>query len=134
MHIVGIERHAEPIVPKDLDQLATPATEHIEVATVRVSLEGFLHQQAQRVHAATHIGVAGRNPHPHARRNRDHRRRPSASAATAAFSVAASTVPVIRIRAPVANSISIAPPPPAGATGQGVDPDSATTIAGTKPG
>ncbi|WP_247456614.1 hypothetical protein [Bradyrhizobium sp. 166] len=60
--------------------------------------------------------------------------RPSASAATAAFSVAASTVPVIRIRAPAANSISIVPPLLAGATGQGVGPDSATTIAGTKPG
>ncbi|MCP3397133.1 MULTISPECIES: hypothetical protein [unclassified Bradyrhizobium] len=110
------------------------ATEHVEIAAVRVSLEGFLHQQAQRVHAATHIGVAGRNPHPHARRNGNHRRRPSASAATAAFSVAASTAPVIRIRAPAANSISIDPPLLAGVAGQGVGPDSATTIAGTKPG
>lgn len=131
---LGIERHAQPIMPKDLDQLAAFATEHIEVAAVRVSFEGFLHQQAQRVHAATHIGVAGRNPHPHARRNGDHGRRPSASAATAAFSVAASTVPVIRIRTPAANSISIDPPLLAGATGQGAGPDSATTITGTKPG
>jgi hypothetical protein len=66
--------------------------------------------------------------------NGDHSRRPSATAATAAFSVAASTVPVIRIRGPAANSISIDPPLLAGATGQGVGPDSATTIAGTKPG
>src|ERR1700684_1602580 len=121
-------------MPEDLDQLAAPATEHVEVAAVRVSRERFLHQQGQRVHAATHIGVAGRNPHPHARRNGDHRSRPSASAATAVFSVAVSTGPVIRIRTPAANSISIDPPPPAGATGQGVGPDSATTIAGTKPG
>src|SRR6516165_2389215 len=119
-------------MPKDLDQLAAFATEHIEVAAVRVALEGFLHQHGQRVHAAAHVGVASRNPHPHARRNGDHRGRPSASTATAAFSVAASTAPVIRIRAPAANSISIAPPP-AGPTGPGVGPDSATTIAGTKP-
>ncbi|MFK4380956.1 hypothetical protein [Bradyrhizobium sp. USDA 223] len=96
--------------------------------------ERFLHQQSQRVHAATHIGVAGRNPHPHARRNGDHRARPSARAATAAFSVAASIVPVIRIRAPAANSISIDPLLLDGATGQGIGPDSATTTAGTKPG
>src|SRR4029453_1472247 len=119
-------------MPKDLDQLAALATEHVEIAAVRVAPEGLLHQQGQRVHAATHIGVTGRNPDPYAGRNGDHRGRPSASAATAALSVAASTVPVIRIRAPAANSISIAPSP-AGPTGPGVAPDSATTIAGTKP-
>nr|WP_245309500.1 hypothetical protein [Bradyrhizobium retamae] len=43
-----------------------------------------------------------------------------------------SRLPVIRIRTPAANSISIAPPP-AGPTGPSVGPDSATTIAGTKP-
>src|SRR5207302_1820690 len=122
--------HAQPIMPEDLDQLAALATEHVEVAAMRVALEGFLHQHGQRVHAAAHVGVAGRNPHPHARRNGDHRGRPSASAATAAFSVAASTVPVIRIRVPAANSISIVPPP-ADWTGPGIA--SATTIAGTKP-
>jgi hypothetical protein len=47
------------------------ATEHIKVAAVRVALEGFLYQHGQRVHAAAHVGVAGRNPHPHARRNGD---------------------------------------------------------------
>src|SRR6476659_5688278 len=107
-------------MPKDLDQLSALATEHIEVAAVRVALEDFQHHQGQRVHAATHIGVAGRNPHPYGGRNGDHRSRPSASAATAAFSVAASTAPVIRIRTPTANSISI-DPLRAGATGQGVD-------------
>jgi len=35
---------------------------------------------------------------------------------------------------PGSNSISIDPPLLAGATGQGFGPDSATTIAGTKPG
>src|SRR5258706_1631884 len=129
---LGVERHAQPIVPKNLDQLAVLATEHVEISAMWVALEGFLHQQGQRVHAAAHVGVAGRNPHAHARRNGNHRGRPSASAATAAVSVAASTAPVIRIRAPAANSISIAPPP-ADPTGPGVVPDSGTTIAGTKP-
>nr|WP_247973407.1 hypothetical protein [Bradyrhizobium sp. 195] len=130
---LGIKRHTQSIVPKDIDQLAAFATEHIEVAPVRVSRERFLHQQDQRVHAATHIGVAGRNPHPHARRNGITVGAYLRGAATAAFSVAASTSPVIRIRAPAANSISIDPPLLAGATGQGFRPDSATTIAGTKP-
>ena len=34
MHIVGIERHAEPIVPKDLDQLAALTAEDVEVAAM----------------------------------------------------------------------------------------------------
>src|SRR5215470_12716840 len=129
---LGIERHAKPIVPKDLDQLAALAAEYIEVAAVRVALEGFLHQQGQRVHAAPHVGVAGRNPYPHGGRNRDHCRCPSASTATAVSSVAVSTAPVIRIRTPAANSISIAPLL-VGPTGPGVPLDCGITIAGTKP-
>src|SRR5215510_7483675 len=98
---------------------------------MRVALEGLLHQQGQRVHAAAHVGVAGRNPHPNARCNGDHHRCPSANAATTAFSVAASTAPVIRIRAPAANSISIAPSL-AGPTGPRATPESGTTRAAMK--
>jgi hypothetical protein len=86
---------------------------------LRVAPEGFL-----QLHAATHVGVAGRNPHPDAM---DHLRRPLASAVTTAVSVAASTAPVIRIRASAANSISIIP------VGPGVAPDPGTILAGTKP-
>src|SRR5271156_1875323 len=109
MYVVGVQRHAETVVPENLDQLAALAAEHVEVAAVRIALERLLNHKGQRVHTATHVGVAGRNPHPYPRSNRDHRRRPSASTATAAVSAAASTAPVIRIRAPVANSISIVP-------------------------
>src|SRR6266699_1129386 len=97
-------------MPENLDQLAAFAAEHVEIAAVRIALEGFLHQQGQGVHAAAHVGVARRNPHPTPRRNWDHRRRPSASAATAAVNIAGSTAPVISIRAPLANSISMTPP------------------------
>jgi hypothetical protein len=38
---------------------------HVEIAAVRITLEGFLHQQGQRVHAAAHIGMARRNPYPY---------------------------------------------------------------------
>src|SRR6516164_7730461 len=48
---LGIERHAQPIMPEDLDELAALATEHVEVAAVRVAPKGFLHQHGQRVHA-----------------------------------------------------------------------------------
>ena len=44
---LGVERHAQPIVPQNLDQLAAFAAEHVEIAAVRVALEGFLHQQAR---------------------------------------------------------------------------------------
>ena len=49
------------IVPKDLDQLAALATEHVEVFAMRGAFEGLLHRQGQRVHAAAHVGVAGRS-------------------------------------------------------------------------
>src|SRR5579862_5739884 len=113
---LGVERHAQPIVPENFDELAALSAEHVEIAAVRITLEGFLHQQSQRVHAATHVSVAGRDPHTYPGRNRDHRRRPAASTASTAAKVAASTAPVTRIRVPVANSISIAPGPgrPAG--------------------
>src|SRR5262249_3215787 len=111
LQTLGIERHAETIVPENLDQLAALAAEHVEVAAVWIAPQRFLHEQGERVHAATHVGMARRDPHPHPRRNRDHRRRPHASAATAAVRVAGSAAPAHRIRPPLANSTSIVPPP-----------------------
>src|SRR5713101_4065069 len=90
-------------------ELGVLAAEYVEIAAMRITLERFLNRQGQRVHAATHVGMACRDPYPHSRSDRDHRRRPSASTATAAVTALASTAPVIRIRAPVANSISIVP-------------------------
>ena len=43
----GVERHAEPIMPKNFDQLAALAAEHVEIAAMRITLEGFLNQQGQ---------------------------------------------------------------------------------------
>ena len=42
---LGIERHAEVIMPENLDQLAALAAEHIEIAAVRITLERLLHLQ-----------------------------------------------------------------------------------------
>src|SRR5882757_6743271 len=40
---LGVERHAEAIVPENFDQLSVLAAEHIEIAAVRITLERFLH-------------------------------------------------------------------------------------------
>src|ERR1700732_5580953 len=61
---LGIERHAEAIMPENLDQLSALAAEHVEIAAVSIALEHFLHLQGQRVHAAAHVGAAGGHPHP----------------------------------------------------------------------
>jgi hypothetical protein len=50
---LGIERHAEPIVPKDLDQLAAFATEHVEVGIVLSRLDGPTLMQLSRSGAMT---------------------------------------------------------------------------------
>jgi len=38
MHVVGVERQPDPIVPQDLDRIATAAPEDVEVASVRIEL------------------------------------------------------------------------------------------------
>src|SRR5215831_11050308 len=98
-------------MPENLDQRATTPAKNVKITTMRIAVEGFLHQQRQRVHATAHVGMARRDPYLDARCNRDHRWRPRVSAATTAVSVAGSTAPEIRIRAPAANSISIVPRP-----------------------
>src|SRR5205823_8040850 len=51
------------------------ATDYVEIAAVRIAFEGFLHQQGQRVYAATLVGMTRSDPHPTPKRNGDHRRR-----------------------------------------------------------
>src|ERR1051326_8168521 len=101
LQTLGIERHAETIVPENLDQ-------DEQVPAVRIALQLLLHQQRQAIEALAHVGVAGRQPHPHAARDRDHRGRAIfASPAIRAETIAGSAAPVIRMRVPPANSISI---------------------------
>jgi hypothetical protein len=47
----------EAIVPENLDQRTALSAEHVEIAAMRITLEGFLHQQGQRVYAAAHVGA-----------------------------------------------------------------------------
>ena len=67
-----IQRHAEPVVPEDLDQVTSFAPENIEIARVRIAPQRLLNLQGQA--AAAHVRPADRQPHPHPARNRDHRR------------------------------------------------------------
>src|SRR5271166_4809617 len=85
---LGVERQPEAVVPKDLRQVAAAPAEDVEIAAVRVALQLLLDLKRQSLHAATHVGVARRDPHPHPARHRDHRSlktlrtRRSASAST----------------------------------------------------
>lgn len=54
-YIWGLERHANAIMPQDLDQIAFPAPEAEHLARVGIAANPFLHLQRQRVHASPHI-------------------------------------------------------------------------------
>src|SRR3954469_19456045 len=53
-----IERHADPVVPDDLDQITSRAAKNVQIAGVRVAAERLLHLQGQPVHALAHVGPA----------------------------------------------------------------------------
>src|SRR3954447_20214890 len=69
-----IERHANPVMPDDLDQVASGAAKNVQIAGVRVAAECLLHLQGQPVHALPHVGPTARQPDPYARGDWDHRR------------------------------------------------------------
>lgn len=60
---LGVERHAEPIMPQNLDQIVAAAPENVEIAAMRIALEAMLHLEHQPMHAAPHVGVAACNAH-----------------------------------------------------------------------
>ena len=72
---------------------------------MRVALQRLLHLQCEAIHAAAHVGHAGRKPHPHARW-RQHQPRSTASTRRSAGRLTASST---RTRTPPASSISITP-------------------------
>src|SRR5215469_13107597 len=101
---LSIKRHAETVVPEDLDQIAASAAKYKQITGMWVALQSFLHLQSQPVHAAPHVGVPSGDPHPHTRAHRDHRRSALITAAANSGGVNAA----MRNRALPANSISIA--------------------------
>src|SRR5271165_1083431 len=62
---LGVERGAQPVVPEYLNELTALASEDIEIARMRIAPQRLLDAQSQRVHAAAHICVTGRDPYPH---------------------------------------------------------------------
>jgi general secretion pathway protein K len=103
---LGIERHADSVMPENLDEIAATPSEHIQIAGVRIALHCLLHLERQAIHPAPHIGVTDRQPHPHPARHRDHRRDRTF---TTRASAAASTSGPAMIRSPPARTISIRP-------------------------
>jgi hypothetical protein len=57
---LGVERHADTVVPKDFQQIPARAAEHIEITCMWISPQRLLHLQRQAVHAAPHIGAPNR--------------------------------------------------------------------------
>src|SRR6266850_8357691 len=116
---LGVKRHADPVVPDDLEQVPSGAPEDVKIARMRVAAQRLLHLQRQPVHAFAHVGPTDRQPHPNPARSRDHRR---ASTSTTAAAKAGDTEAGILTQALPTNSISIAgtagtaTPSPAGAT------------------
>jgi hypothetical protein len=49
-------------VPEDLDQIAAPAAEHKQIASMGIALQPLLNLQSQPIHAAPHVGVPSGDP------------------------------------------------------------------------
>src|SRR4029077_209881 len=79
-----VERHADPIVPDNLDQPASGSSKNVQIASMRVPAERFLDLQSQAVHPLAHVGAAAPQPHPNARGDRDHRRSRTSSTSRSA--------------------------------------------------
>jgi hypothetical protein len=66
LQALGIERRADAVVPKNLQQLAAFAAKNEKIAAMWIALQGLLDAQSQAVHPGTHVGVAGGDPYAHA--------------------------------------------------------------------
>src|ERR1700730_16180009 len=62
----GVERHAETVMPKNLDQVASGASKDVKITCVGIAPQRFLDLQRQAIHAAPHIGSPDRKPNAHA--------------------------------------------------------------------
>src|ERR1700675_1802845 len=101
---LGVERHAETVMPKDLDQVTPGASKDVKITCVGIAPQRFLDLQRQAIHAAPHIGSPDRKPNAHARGSRDHR---SSNTSSTRRSACASTLLPTRTRYLPARSISI---------------------------
>ena len=70
-----IERHPQPIMPKDLQRITTFAAEDVKIAGLWIAPQRLLNLQRQTIHAAAHVGHTRGQPdmNPGRRRERTHR-------------------------------------------------------------
>src|SRR6202051_4950662 len=120
----GIERHAETVMPDDLDQIATRASEDKEIACMGIALQCLLDLQSQAIHASPHVRSSDRKPDPHTRGNRDHRR---SSTSSTRRSARASTPLPTQTRYLPQRSISIVAGPVVGCVAAASGPAVTTT-------
>src|ERR1700693_2430709 len=71
---LGIERHSQAVMPKNLQQVTASAAEHVKIAGVRVTPQRLLNLQRKAVHPTPHVRHAAGQPYPHTRGRDDHRR------------------------------------------------------------
>src|SRR5690349_11441817 len=71
---LGVQRHAQTIMPKNLQQVAALAAEHVEIAGMRIPMQCLLNLQGEAVHATPHVRRTRRQPDPHTRRWCNHPR------------------------------------------------------------
>ena len=110
---LGVQRHADPVMPEYLDQIAFAAAEYPEITGVRIALQALLNLQGQPAHAAPHVAVAGCNPDPDTARNRDHRastRSVVETSASGAFAMIFTRARPISITIAAAGETGVEPP------------------------
>src|SRR6516165_1661641 len=61
---LGVQRHAQTVMPQNLDQIPPPPAEHNQIPGMGVALRARLHLQSQPVHPAPNMGEPGRDPPP----------------------------------------------------------------------
>src|SRR6267154_866250 len=61
----GVERHAETVMPKNLNQVTSGASKDVEITRMRIPPQRFLDLQSKAVHAAPHVRSSDRKPDPH---------------------------------------------------------------------
>jgi hypothetical protein len=69
-----IKRHAETVMPEDLQQITALAAKNVQIAGVGIAPQRLLDLQGKAVHAAAHVRRAGCDPDPNSARDRYHRR------------------------------------------------------------
>src|SRR5215469_8460315 len=52
-------------MPKDLDQVASLAAKHVQVARMGITTQSLLNLQCETVHATTHVRHTSGQPNPH---------------------------------------------------------------------